>query len=153
METTELLRILQRVGRVHQGSEDHFEQLRVFAQELNQKTAVQPLQPLLLSGWSRWGVYHGGYEYTEGPEREKLQEAERLFWTIIPDEKIENRTYSRITKSTRIEAWRRKQPDGTGTEIIFLVLEIENYVGTVGIDNHHGSDTTWEVKNIRVIPV
>ncbi|MFH1457120.1 MAG: hypothetical protein ABIF17_03325 [Patescibacteria group bacterium] len=140
--------LMQWPNRTMYGCPDYWEQLEQIAQELNQQVKPEDTQPILLSGWHRDGTYHGGYDYEEG-EREVLGRGTLLYQEEIEHREIKN---SPQTSSSCIivEIWRTIINDQQ--KFVFLAFEYTAVDGYVGIDNHYGTDTTWKVSGIRILP-
>ena len=138
--------LLRQIRRVMQGSSaDHWEELRRIARNLCYlETRTMP-EDILLGGWRLDEEKHGGYE-TCSENREQLGQG-FLLHTWIVSKETTKQNYVSITKSVIVQAWRQDK------KVIFLALEECAEDGYVGIDNHYGVDTTWEVLTLRAIIV
>jgi hypothetical protein len=147
MEGTQhgLYDLLLRTGRPLYGGTDWWDSLGALARSLVEKrTPEQSLEEIFLGGWHLDEEAHGGYE-SSGGHRESLGRGYLLHRSLHGT--VQNERRDRTT-STIIEAWSLGN-----RSVVFLAIREERETGYVGIDNHHGTDTTWTVVNLRVVPV
>ncbi|MFA6963768.1 MAG: hypothetical protein WC227_03575 [Patescibacteria group bacterium] len=152
MNPNKLLELIQTTGRVMAGHPDHLGDLKSFAEQLFKEHTEAENQPILLAGWERKADGFEGDDISGDREtlglgllRAKMDvcfDTENHVYATFPNQTSD-------TVSTVIEVWEWVS-DG-GKKAVFLVFEINEYNGVVGLDNRPGSDTTWRVAAIRVI--
>jgi hypothetical protein len=145
MDATRLYNLMRSVSRVYYGHGDHWEALRRIAQDLCDTTITEEAGTILLGSWHLSEVPVGGYD-TDSEFRESLGAGTFLGRWLVSEESTQQGATTR-TKSITVQAWKQEK------RVVFLAFREEIVDGYVGIDNHPGTDTTWEVTGLRVIDV
>ncbi len=128
---------MQGVGR-HGG-----DGLRGIAKNLYNATTSKDAKDILIGGWHLDEELHGGYENSSG-SREVLGKGIHLYSDTVSSKRTDH-SYSSTTESVIVQAWKQEK------KVIFIALRVREESGYAGIDNHHGTDTHWEVIALRIV--
>lgn len=152
IDPQELFKLLGYLHRPLEGyypTEDDYQKLEKIARELclRGKKVKIPQQDIEIGGWKLVEEMHGGYEGPGGYYRETLGKGILLYQKSLPESEQHPAAHSwgRARSSINVEVWKQ------GRKVIFLALRETSESGYVGIDNHYGTDTTWEIISLRVV--
>ncbi|MFZ2970297.1 MAG: hypothetical protein WA063_04070 [Minisyncoccia bacterium] len=144
--------LMEKTSRVRHGESDNEIKLLEIANELSRcKKDAEAPKDILLSGFFLDGERHGGYEYKEG-KRDFFGKGFLLYSGIMNDTGRIEKIGGYLQKSSRIEIWELKKAERNASKFIFLAFTCTINDGYVGIDNHHGTETDWELVSIRILP-
>lgn len=139
LEAKELYNEMRRVGRPSKGH------LHEIATMLCRAKTSRDTTDILIGGWHLDEEFHEGYENSSG-SREVLGKGTLLYSDTFSSKRTDH-SYSSTTEAITVQAWKQEK------EVIFLALSVRSESGYVGIDNHHGTDTSWEVISLRIVTV
>jgi hypothetical protein len=140
--------LMENVGRVYYGHDDHWRELKEIAEKLCHDTTASEPTDILLGGWHLDEERHGGYESSSG-YRERLGQGTLLYRGTISKQTPHHPSVKLRDWHVEVyvEAWKQEEV------IVFLAFKKLTVSGYVGIDNHHGVDTTWSVIGLRIVRV